>query len=434
MPATLFTDTSRETLVVFSQVYVPDPASLGQHMHDVAAEFVRRGLRVIVLASDRGYEDPSQQFARYEQRDGVHVVRLPLSSFGKRSVPIRLAGAGLYLSEAVALALTLRRIDRVLVSTSPPMCAAAALALHRARGVPFDYWIMDLNPDQIVALGGLPPDATLVRAMDWLNVRALQSARRVVTLDRFMAERVCAKWAPVREKLSVLPPWPQILVADTDAGSRIQSRSQFREKHGFGSARVVMYSGNLSPVHPVTTLLDAASRLKDDVPLLFVFVGGGAGREQIERARLDRGITNVRTLPYQPLSVLERSLSAADVHVVAMGNAMVGIVHPSKIYGAMAVGRPILALAPKTSHVAELVASENLGWVVAHGDVDDAVRVLRAVATCADDALRAMGARGRAVVRTRFERTRLIECFCDVLDPQKTSEYAGAPRIAAKLE
>src|SRR4051812_1147957 len=141
-PTTLITDTSRPTVVVFSQVYVPDPTSVGQHMHDVAAELVRRGLRVIVLTSDRGYEDPNQRFSRYEQRAGVHVIRLPLSSFGKRSVPIRLLGAGAYLSEAVALALTLRRIDRVLVSTSPPMCAAAGLALLRARRVPFDSWIM----------------------------------------------------------------------------------------------------------------------------------------------------------------------------------------------------------------------------------------------------------------------------------------------------
>jgi colanic acid biosynthesis glycosyl transferase WcaI len=409
LPSTLFTDTSRKTLVIFSQVYVPDPASVGQHMHDAAAAFVRRGLRVIVFTSDRGYEDPSQRFSRYERRAGVDIVRLPLSSFGKHSLPIRLLGAGAFLSEAIALALTLRRIDRVLVSTSPPMCAAAGLALHRARGVPFDYWIMDLNPDQVVALGGLTADAMPVRALDWLNVQALGHAANVITLDRFMAERVCAKF-PVGERLSVLPPWPHVQVDAT------ASATEFRDEHDFGSARVVMYSGNLSPVHPVTTLLDAANALKDDLRLLFVFIGGGLGREQIEQAILERKMANLRTLPYQPLAMLQQSLSAADVHVVAMGNAMVGIVHPSKIYGALAVGRPILALAPKTSHVAELVASENVGWVIAHGDVEGATRVLREIAAAPPDVLAEMGERARAVARKHFDRDQLIERFCNLLD------------------
>jgi glycosyltransferase involved in cell wall biosynthesis len=409
LPSTLFTDTSLKTLVIFSQVYVPDPASVGQHMHDAAAAFVRRGLRVIVFTSDRGYEDPSQRFSRYERRAGVDIVRLPLSSFGKHSLPIRLLGAGAFLSEAIALALTLRRIDRVLVSTSPPMCAAAGLALHRARGVPFDYWIMDLNPDQVVALGGLTADAMPVRALDWLNVQALGHAANVITLDRFMAERVCAKF-PVGERLTVLPPWPHVQVDAT------ASAAEFRDEHAFGSARVVMYSGNLSPVHPVTTLLDAAQALKDDPRLLFVFIGGGLGREQIEQAILERGMANLRTLPYQPLAMLQQSLSAADVHVVAMGNAMVGIVHPSKIYGALAVGRPILALAPKTSHVAELVASERVGWVIAHGDVDGATRVLREIAAAPPDVLAEMGERARAVARKHFDRDELIERFCNLLD------------------
>jgi colanic acid biosynthesis glycosyl transferase WcaI len=177
-----------------------------------------------------------------------------------------------------------------------------------------------------------------------------------------------------------------------------------------------MYSGNLSPVHPVTTLLDAAQRLRDTRRLLFVFVGGGSGREQIERAIVERQMANLRTLPYQPLAALPASLSAADVHVVTMGNAMVGIAHPSKIYGAMAVGRPILALAPKTSHVAELVTSERLGWVIAHGDVEGAVRALREIASAPEALLAEMGARARDVVRARFDRDDLIERFCEALE------------------
>lgn len=412
VPVSLITDASQPTLVIFSQVYVPDPASVGQHMHDAARELVRRGLRVIVFTSDRGYDDPSQRFARYETRDGVHIVRLPLSSFGKRAVPIRLLGAGIFLAEAVALALMLRRIDRVLVSTSPPMCAAAGLALQRIRGVPFAYWIMDLNPDQIVALGALSPDALLVRSFDWLNVQALRQAERVVTLDAFMAERVCAKLS-VADKLSVLPPWPHVM---GDSASR-EEIAEFRAAHGFGDARIVMYSGNLSLVHPLETLLDAAHQFAGDPRLLFVFVGGGLGREAIERAQRERAMTNVRTLPYQPLSRLRVSLGAAAVHVVAMGNSMVGIVHPSKIYGAMAVARPILAFTPQRSHVADLVTASRCGWVIPHGDVGAAVRALEAIATADESVLGEIGQRAHDLVRRQFDRRMLIERFGQAIVP-----------------
>src|SRR5688500_9698441 len=82
----------QRTFLVLSQVYPPDPASVGQHMHDAAAEMVRRGWRVIVYCADSGYNDPSQKYPRREIRDGVEIRRLPWASFGKSSIPVRVLG------------------------------------------------------------------------------------------------------------------------------------------------------------------------------------------------------------------------------------------------------------------------------------------------------------------------------------------------------
>ena len=70
---------NKRTMLIFSQVYVPDPASVGQHMHDAAAEMLRRGFRVIVYASSRGYDDPTKSYPRRETRDGVEIRRLPFT-------------------------------------------------------------------------------------------------------------------------------------------------------------------------------------------------------------------------------------------------------------------------------------------------------------------------------------------------------------------
>ena len=76
---------SQRTLLFLTQVFPPDPASVGQHMADAAREMASRGYRVVVLTARRGYEDPSARYPARERLDGVEVVRVPLASFGKAS-------------------------------------------------------------------------------------------------------------------------------------------------------------------------------------------------------------------------------------------------------------------------------------------------------------------------------------------------------------
>lgn len=398
---------AQPTLVLFSQVYVPDPAAVGQYMHQAATAMVKRGYRVIAFAADSGYEDPAQRFARYERMDGVHVVRLPFSSFGKTSIRNRLLGGSIFTTEASLLAAALPRVDHVLVSTNPPMIGAAGIALALSRGSRLSLWVMDINPDQIVAAGRMSARALPVLGFDWLNKHTLLRAQNVVTLDPFMAERLAAKCAhsPTPE---VIPPWPILSVGELDrrAGER------FRAEHDLTGKRVLMYSGNLSPLHPVDTLLEAARALQSDPRLVFVFIGGGSARERIA----GYGLRNLRFLPYQPLDQLEESLSAADVHLVSMGDAMVGIVHPSKIYSAMAVGRPILALGPRRSHIASLVQQHRIGWHVEHGAVCEAEAILREIASADATQLASLGARAHAAITHDFDPEQLIARFCGILE------------------
>jgi hypothetical protein len=396
----------RPTLLVLSQVYVPDPAAVGQYMADAAEAIAARGYDVVVLTSARGYDDPSQRYARREQRRGVSIRRLPWCSFGKGSIAVRLVGGLSFVIQAIVAALRLRRIDGILVSTSPPLASLAALAIARLRRVPIKYWVMDLNPDQAVALGVLQADAPAARAFDALNRRVLERATDVVVLDRFMAARVNAK-RDVRDKLAVIPPWPLEGFLEPVP----HARNAWRRAHGLEGRIVVMYSGNHGPSNPITTILEAARRLRDEPRLAFVFVGGGVGKAEVERA----AGPNVISLPYQPLETLSESLSAADVHLVTVGDAVVGIVHPCKVYNAMAVSRPVLLVGPAESHVGDLMTQADVGWRLAHGDVDAAVACLRSLLTLSPDEIGRRGAAGRGLVEGRWSRDELCRRFCDVI-------------------
>ena len=395
------------TFLFLSQVYVPDPAAVGQHMADAAEELVRRGHRVVVYTADRGYDDPTAQYLRRESVNGVDVRRIALSSFGKSSIAVRLVGGILFVAQAVARSAFLRGVDAVVVSTSPPVATIGAVmmaSIHRAR---LKYWVMDVNPDQIVALGMARANSVPVRVFEWINKLVLSRASDVIVLDRLMAQRINHK-LDVSDRITTLPPWS----AEEPKSIVPHSENPFRNAHRLGKRIVIMYSGNHGPSNPLTTILAAARRLEDDPRLVFMFIGGGVGKAEVDQAVS----SNVISLPYQPLSELRYSLSAADVHVVSVGDSIPGIVHPSKVYGAMAVGRPILLIGPAENHVADILARADIGWHVGHGDVDATVRVLKEIA--AIDAARhhQMGRLARATIDSGGGKAGACSRVCDVLE------------------
>jgi hypothetical protein len=404
------TNPRRTTLLVLSQVYPPDPASVGQHTADAAAEMARRGYRVVVLTANRGYDDPTVRYPRREILDGVEVRRLPFSSLGKRSIPIRVLGGLLFLLQAIPRGLVTRRLASVLVSTSPPMCSAAALVIGVLRSVPVKYWVMDLNPDQTVALGRVRPDALSVRIFERFNRWILGRAADVIVLDRFMADRLLRK-RDVRAKLTVLPPWPH----EDHLEAVCHEVNPFRARHGLEGKFVIMYSGNHGPSNPISTILRAAPMLRDDPSIEFLFIGGGIGKKEVEAAIRD-GASNVRSLPYQPLSEIKYSLSAADVHVVTVGPAIVGMCHPCKVYGAMAVGRPVLLLGPRPCHVSDLLDRRSIGWQVDHGDVEGFVSAVRRIRATPAEELAAMGTAAKELISRELGKPALCGSFCDILE------------------
>lgn len=406
--------------MILSQAYVPDPASVGQHVADVATAMAARGWRVVVYTSARGYDDPSRVYPARELLDGVDVRRLPFSSLGKQSVAARLLGGMIFLVQAVLRALFLRSLDLVLVSTSPPMAPAAGVVLSWLRRVPVRYWLMDLNPDQIIAMGRVSPRAWPARLFDAMNRAILRRASDVVVLDRFMAARVRRK-LDVGHKLSVIPPWPH----EEHLGDVRPEENPFRHAHGLQDRRVVMYSGNHSWANPLTTLLDATRRFVDEPRLAFLFVGGGMAKRDVEAVAAE--VPSIRSLPYQPIEQLRWSLSAGDVHVVTMGDEMVGILHPCKLYGAMAIGRPVLFVGPPECHVIDIMQRADIGWYVRHGDVDGAERALREILAATPDELAAKGARARALLDAELTEALLCGRFCDVLEHGR----AGADALAA---
>ncbi len=400
----------RATVLVVSQTFVPDPAAVGQQMADAAFELARRGHAVRVYASGRGYEDPSSVYPSRETLFGADVRRFPLASFGKKSLPLRVAGTAVFHLQAFFAALFTPRVAGIFFSTSPPLIGVPLSVAAALRRVPLFFWAMDLNPDQLIALGKLKPAQFTARFLEAANRFILRRCARVVALDRFMADRLAARGIP-REKISVNPPWSHEQHLQAEEGT-----NPFRVRHGLEGKFVVMYSGNHSPSNPLTTVLDAAVALKDDPQIRFLFVGGGSGKAEVESYIRTHNLRNAMSLPYQPLAELKYSLTAADLHIVSLGDAMVGIIHPCKIYGAMAAAKPVLFLGPRPSHISDLMDIHEFGIQVGHGDVEGAKAAIERFRGMAPQTRTGMGLAGQRALREALGQAYLCGQLCEAVE------------------
>lgn len=360
-------------VLAVNQFYAPDHAATSQLLTDLCEDLVGGGDRVTVIASRGGYLGGGNLAAR-ERIHGVDVVRPWATRFGKRSTLHRMSDYLSFWATAIADVARIEAPDAILALTTPPMIAAGAAVVATARRIPLVTWVQDVYPEVAVAFGVLPPRHLAVSALAGVQRLTHRASRRIVALSAGMADRLRSQGA-APERLRIVPNW-----AD---GHMLQpldpAENPFRAEHGLEGRFVVMYSGNLGVGHEFQTLVSAARRLQDRCPeVLFLFVGDGARRKEVEQ--LSDGCSNVRFLPYQPRERLRESLAAADLHVITLREGLEGLLVPSKLYGALAVGRPVVFVGPPTCEVARVVGQHGVGWVGRPGDVEGLAAMLEQAA------------------------------------------------------
>ena len=352
-------------VLLINQVFHPDPQATGQYLSGLAAALVKRGHEVTVLTSRRAYDDPGRAYPARETWRGIEVVRVWNSGCGHGAKWRRAVDFLTFLLSASVRGLFLPRADVVVALTTPPLVSVLGAVLAKLGRGRFVYWVMDLNPDEAVAVGWLQPEGVMTHLLDRASRWSLRQAGSVVVLDDYMRGRVAAKGiAP--EKIVTAPLWMHGEVRFDPAG-----RERFRREHGLEGKFVVMYAGNHSPCHPLDTLLEAARMVRDDPRIHFCLVGGGTEWRRLRDLARAEAWPNATFLGYQPFEVLPGLLSAADVQVVAMGDPFVGIVHPCKVYNFLAATRPFVFIGPVRSHVTDLIREAELEGVASsfrHGE------------------------------------------------------------------
>lgn len=398
-------------LIFLNRYFHPDHSATSQMLSGLAFFLAGTGHEVRVITSRQRYEDPAAQLSEQEHINGVDVYRVRTTGFGRA----HLAGRAVdYISFYVMAGWQLWCLagadDVIVAKTDPPLIAVIAALIARLRRARLVNWVQDLFPEVAQALGLRllgGPQAALLR---WLRNWALHSAVANVVLGERMAAVVARCGVPAGN-ICVIPNW-----ADGDAIYPVApADNRLRRDWGLEGKCGVCYSGNLGRAHEFDTILDAAQRLAGRSPdVVFVFIGGGAQRAAVEHAVRSRALTNVQFRTYQNQADLPFSLSAGDIHLVSQRPEVEGFVFPSKLYGILAAGRPVVFIGAPDGEISRLIEREGIGVAVRQGDAAGLAGQL--VRLAGDAALRAaIGQRARALLCTRYDKSIAFKAWQDLL-------------------
>ncbi len=384
-------------VVFVNRFYAPDESATSQMLTDLAEALVRSGVKVEVFCSRQLYGDAAANLAATEVLHGVAVRRLATTRFGRDSLFGRAIDyMTFYLRASFCMLTRVNRGDVLVVKTDPPLLSLAGWLAALCRGAILVNWLQDLYPEVASRLALSPVPRLLEGLIRAARDRSLATARINVVLGTRMRDYLVGRGIAAA-RISVCENWADERKLRPLAASRSELRGKLRLDSGF----VVAYSGNLGRAHDGATVLEAACALENDADIVFLMIGGGAGMRSLETQAHARSLANFRFAPYQPREALSDSLAAGDVHLMSLRPELEGLIVPSKLYGILAAGRPVVFIGDPDGELARLITSEGVGLSVRSGDSAGLSRALRALRDDEPGRMR-MGKRAREVFEERY--------------------------------
>jgi putative colanic acid biosynthesis glycosyltransferase WcaI len=384
---------ARPRLLVLNQYYWPGVEATAQLLAQLCEALAEEYDVTVVTGHLYGQQLPDE-----EERNGVRIVRVRSTAYDRSKLHLRAANYVSYLADSTLTALTGSYPDLVLCMTDPPIVGDIGLLAARRFGVPLLVISQDVFPEIAVSVKRLE-NRVLVGVLRALVALYLRRADRIVAIGETMRRRLEAKGAP-GERIAVIPNW----VDTQEITPQPRDNDWARDRHTVGRF-VVMHSGNIGHAQDLDSLVRAATFLRDLDDLRLIVIGFGVRHAQLQELTRRLDLTDVvKFNPYQPRELLSPTLSAADLHYVGLAKGLSGYVVPSRLYGILAAGRPVLVAAEEDSETVRLVREVGCGIVVPPGRPELVAQVLREVHAGEHD-LAALGARGRAYVEQEADRT-----------------------------
>ena len=375
-------------------------AATGEVMTKLVTSMAELGHQIDVVTSLPWYKDHDVEAewrgrpVRKESTEWGSVTRAWPFPTDKSNITARAVGFGGFTGLVTACALALPKPDVVMGMSPPIFLGDSAWLVAKRHRVPFVFNVQDIFPDVAVDLGALT-NRRVIELAHKHEATLYRRANAVTVLSEDQRDNVTAKLPEdQRDKVRIIHNF-----ADTERVQPTAKENPYRTRHGLEGKTVVMYSGNVGLSQSFDLVQAAATHFASRTEIQFVINGEGAARPEVDAWAPD--FPNVTVSDFAPRSEVPEVLGAADIHLVLLKAGLAKSSTPSKMYGILAAGRPVLASIDEGSEVANTVAKAAAGMSV---PPESPAEFIRALETMLADPpkLDEMGASGREFIQTWY--------------------------------
>ncbi len=238
----------------------------------------------------------------------------------------------------------------VVYVTNPPLSYLLSLCLRN----PFSIIVYDIYPDALTNVGIKKGSFIYKKWAKWNN-KLFKKADVIYTLSSGMKKKLASYTED--NKIVSIPNWS----ASNNLKPIEKEANIFIKNNDLTDKFIVLYSGNIGNTHNVEYIIEVAKQLKDNSDIQFLIIGEGGKKKMIENKVTEYGLKNCTFLTWQSVEMMPYSLASADIAVITLNDDTASLSVPSKTYNLLAVGAPLLCIAPKESELNKLVLEYNNG-------------------------------------------------------------------------
>ncbi|MED3857558.1 glycosyltransferase family 4 protein [Priestia megaterium] len=367
--------TDKKKLLIYAHYYIPDVASTGQILRELAEgmihEFDITIVCVVPSYTGKVADEYKKKMFYKEEINGVKVIRIRVPEFSKSNKLSRVKNILSYFIGAMIATFKVGKMDYVYSISQPPILGGLLGVwgkwMKRAKYI---YNIQDFNPEQTMAVG-YSKNKLVLKAMMMFDKFSCRQADKVIVVGRDMVETLKGRFkgrkVPNHTFINNWIDEKEIYPLPADHEKVVA----FKEKYGLQDKFIIMYSGNLGLYYDLENLMNVIEKFKDRDDVVFAFIGEGTIRESLVQYKEKNNLQNVRFIPYQDKSDLIYSLNAGDVHWCLNAKGIKGVSVPSKLYGIIAAGKPILGALEKGSEARLIIEETQCGYVTEPGNYEE---------------------------------------------------------------
>lgn len=363
---------NKKKMLVYAHYYYPDVASTGQILAELC-EGLKETLDITVICVVPSYsgivEEKYKANRIYtEEYNGIKIIRVRVPEFDKKNKISRIKNLIAYFFNSIMATIKLDKYDYIYSISQPPILGGLLGVIGKyLKGGKYIYNIQDFNPEQTMAVGYAKNKFILKLAMS-LDKFNCKRADKVIVVGRDMQYTLKNRFKNKKVPNNVfINNW-----IDENEIYPIEKNDKeilcFKKKYKLENKFIIMYSGNIGLYYDLENIIKVVEKFKDKEDIIFAFVGDGTIKEKIEKYSKDNNLNNVKFIPYQPKEKLKYSLNVADIHWVVNAKGIKGVSVPSKLYGVMASGKPVLGVLDEGSEARLIVEEANCGICSEPGD------------------------------------------------------------------